>query len=49
MINIIVCVSYLALMITISAWFSRKKEVDGGEDFVIAGKRFPVSLLRERC
>lgn len=45
MINIIVCISYLALMIAISAWFSRKKEVDGGEDFVIAGQTLPSFVV----
>ncbi|MDK4238374.1 sodium:solute symporter family protein [Corynebacterium propinquum] len=45
MINVIVCISYLALMIAISAWFSRKKEVNGGEDFVIAGQSLPSFVV----
>lgn len=43
--NIIVLVGYLLLMVLVAAWFSRKKAMHDGEDFMLAGQSLPAWVL----
>ncbi len=43
--HIVVLVVYVALMLAIGAYFGRKKETASGEDFMLAGRSLPASVL----
>lgn len=43
--NIVVLVSYIILMIVVAAWFSRKKSMQDGSDFIMAGRSLPTFVL----
>ncbi|GAA2097426.1 sodium:solute symporter family protein [Brevibacterium salitolerans] len=45
MTNIVVLVLYLALMIGVAAWFSRRKSIRDGGDFIMAGRSLPTFVL----
>lgn len=43
--NIVVLVCYIILMIVVAAWFSRKKSMQDGSDFIMAGRSLPTFVL----
>lgn len=43
--HIVILVLYLALMVGIGLWFSRKKEVATGDDFVFASRSLPRPVM----
>lgn len=43
--HILILVAYTALMIGVGLWFSRRKSVSSGEDFLLAGRSLPAPVL----
>lgn len=44
-VHVIILVGYILLMVLIGAWFSRKKNVADGDDFMLAGRSLPAPVL----
>lgn len=44
-VHVIILVGYILLMVLVGAWFSRKKKVADGDDFMLAGRSLPAPVL----
>lgn len=44
-VHVLILVGYILLMVLIGAWFSRRKTVSSGDDFMLAGRSLPAPVL----
>ncbi|TKV28571.1 sodium:solute symporter family protein [Arthrobacter sp. NamB2] len=44
-VHVLILVGYILLMVLVGAWFSRRKKVADGEDFMLAGRSLPAPVL----
>ncbi|UYM07685.1 sodium:solute symporter family protein [Solicola gregarius] len=44
-VHISILIAYLAVMVAVGAWFSRRRHVSSGDDFMFAGRSLPKPVL----